>query len=243
MHAHVCIRHSEHQIRAACRPRPTQPCGACSPCTCSSVGGGRRGSGRDAGGVWHPPSKSHPGLYMHVHAHTHTHSHTHIHTHIRTHTHTHKRTYTTGVCNSAHTQTHAARGIHTLVRTSHSHMTLHKVAHMYIRTHALTTALGSDAEARSRTCMHTHNHTHAHAHTHAHLGGEHPFPEGPLFRGGVAWLGIIQRPSRLAISRASASVSAVLSVRACPRPPLGRVWSSSHDQPFTALRWGAPSHL
>ena len=75
------------------------------------------------------------------------------------------------------------------------------------------------------------------------LGGEHPFPAGPLLRGGVAWLGVIQRPGRLAISRASASVSAVLSARACPLHPVGRVWPSSHDQPVTTLRRGAPSHL
>ena len=75
------------------------------------------------------------------------------------------------------------------------------------------------------------------------LGGEHPFPAGPPLRGGVAWLGVIQRPGRLAISRASASVSAVLSARACPLHPVGRVWPSSHDQPFPTLRRGAPSHL
>ena len=75
------------------------------------------------------------------------------------------------------------------------------------------------------------------------LGGEHPFPAGPLLRGGVAWLGVIQRPGRLAISRASASVSAVLSARACPLHPVGRVWPSSHGQPFPTLRRGAPSHL
>ena len=68
-------------------------------------------------------------------------------------------------------------------------------------------------------------------------------PSGRQLRGGVAWLGVIQRPGRLAISRASASVSAVLSARACPLHPVGRVWPSSHDQPFPTLRLGAPSHL
>ena len=37
--------------------------------------------------------------------------------------------------------------------------------------------------------------------------------------------------------------AAVLSARACPLHPVGRVWPSSHGQPFPTLRRGAPSHL
>jgi len=65
------------------------------------------------------------------------------------------------------------------------------------------------------------------------LGGGYPFPAGPLLRGGVAWLGVIQRPGRLAISRVSASVSAVLSARACPLHPMGRVGRCMQRK-----RWG-----
>ncbi len=36
--------HAEHPITAASRRRQAQPCVACSPCTCSSLGGGRRWS-------------------------------------------------------------------------------------------------------------------------------------------------------------------------------------------------------
>ena len=53
------------------------------------------------------------------------------------------------------------------------------------------------------------------------LGGEHPLSlRGPQTMGGVVWLGVIQRPDRLAFSRVYASVSTVLSARAFPR--LGR---------------------
>ena len=44
-----------------------------------------------------------------------------------------------------------------------------------------------------------------------------PFPEGPPNDGGVIWLGVIQRPDRLAFSRVYAAVSTVLSARAFPR--------------------------
>ena len=49
------------------------------------------------------------------------------------------------------------------------------------------------------------------------LGGEHPLSLGPPNDGGVVWLGVIQRPDRLAFSRVYASVSTVLSARAFPR--------------------------
>ena len=44
-----------------------------------------------------------------------------------------------------------------------------------------------------------------------------PFPWGPPNDGGVVWLGVIQRPDRLAFSRVYAAVSTVLSARAFPR--------------------------
>ena len=68
-------------------------------------------------------------------------------------------------------------------------------------------------------------------------------PEGPPNNGGVVWLGVIQRPDRLAFSRVYASVSTVLSARAFPRLSVVQGIAKLPWLTVSTFRQGAPSHL
>ena len=70
-----------------------------------------------------------------------------------------------------------------------------------------------------------------------------PFPWGPPNDGGVVWLGVIQRPDRLAFSRVYASVSTVLSARAFPRLSVVQGIAKLPWLTVSTFRQGAPSHL
>ena len=70
-----------------------------------------------------------------------------------------------------------------------------------------------------------------------------PFPGGPPNDGGVVWLGVIQRPDRLAFSRVYASVSTVLSARAFPRLSVVQGIAKLPWLTVSTFRQGAPSHL